>query len=105
MRKTKTKKKCLPDERVNVLGLDVVEGLDGVLDLALVRLDVDDEHEGVVVLDLLHRALGRQGKLDDAVLGHPRCLCVHATAVCPRTSNVKKTHTHTLNTTHVQNIR
>lgn len=70
----KKKKKAIssPDEGVDVLRLDVVEGLDGVLDLALVRLDVHDEDEGVVVLDLLHRALCREGELDDAVLVHLR---------------------------------
>ena len=32
--------------------------------------DVDDEDEGVVVLDLLHRGLRRQRVADDAVLVH-----------------------------------
>lgn len=62
---------CLPDEGVDLVGLDVVELLDGVADLALVRLDVNDEDEGVVVLDLLHRRLSVE-RVDDRAVGvHP----------------------------------
>lgn len=57
----------IPDEGVNLDGLDVVELLEGLLDLALVGLDVDDEDEGVVFLDLLHGALGVKGVEDDLV--------------------------------------
>lgn len=66
----------LPDEGVDILALDVVQRLDGVLDLPLVRLHIHDEHKGVVVLDLLHRALRRQREFDDSVLRHLRGLCV-----------------------------
>lgn len=61
----------IPDKGVDVLGLDVVQRLHGVLDLTLVRLHVHDKPERVVVLDHLHRALGRQWELDDPVLVHP----------------------------------
>ena len=47
--------------------VDIVQLLDGGLDLVLVGLDVADEDEGVVVLDLLHGGLGGQGVLDDVV--------------------------------------
>ena len=57
----------IPDEGVNLDGLDVVELLEGLLDLALVGLDVDDEDKGVVFLDLLHGALGVKGVEDDLV--------------------------------------
>ena len=61
----------LPDEGVDLGDVDIIQLLDGGLDLVLVGLDVADEDEGVVVLDLLHRRLGRQGVLDDVVSVHP----------------------------------
>jgi hypothetical protein len=59
-----------PDEGVDLEGLDVVELADGLLDLALVGLGVDDEDEGVVLLDLLHGRLGVQGVNDGAESVH-----------------------------------
>ena len=61
----------LPDESVDLGDVDIVQLLDRGLDLVLVRLDVADEDERVVVLDLLHRRLGRQRVLDDVVRVHP----------------------------------
>ena len=61
----------LPDESVDLGDVDIVQLLDGSLNLMLVGLDVADEDERVVVLDLLHRRLGRQGVLDDVVRVHP----------------------------------
>ena len=61
----------LPDEGVDLGDVDIVQLLDGSLDLVLVGLDVADEDKGVVVLDLLHSRLGRQGVLDDVVRVHP----------------------------------
>lgn len=58
----------IPDEGVDLDGVDVVELLQGVLDLSLVGLDVDDEDEGVVLLDLLHGALSVERVDDDLVL-------------------------------------
>lgn len=55
----------VPDEGVELDGLDVVEGLKSSLDLALVGLGVDDEDEGVVLLDHLHGALGVERVDDD----------------------------------------
>ena len=64
--------KCdLPDERVDLGGLDIVELLHRVLDLALVRADVSDEDEGVVLLDLLHGRLRVQWRDDRPELVHP----------------------------------
>ena len=48
----------IPDESVDLCGLDIPKLLYGVLDLALVCLDVDKEYEGVVLLDLFHGGLG-----------------------------------------------
>ena len=60
-----------PDQRVDLADLDVVQLLHSRLDLVLVGFDVGHEHEGVVVLDLLHRRLRRQGVLDDVMGVHP----------------------------------
>lgn len=59
-----------PDQSPDLGGLNIVQLLDGVLDLPLVALQVDDEDQGVVVLDLLHSALGVQRVLDDSELVH-----------------------------------
>jgi hypothetical protein len=77
-----------PDQRVDLLGLDVVHLLHGLLDLLLVGAHVDDEDERVVVLDLLHGGLGGErvlehlvvvelvaaGRAEARVLGHPGAL-------------------------------
>ena len=63
-----TMRQCIPDHGVDLDGVNVVEGLEGLLDLPLVRLDVDNEDQGVVLLNLLHRALGVEG-VDDDLLG------------------------------------
>lgn len=58
----------IPDEGVDLDGIDVVELLQGVLDLSLVGQSVDDEDEGVVLLDLLHGALSVE-RVDDDLVG------------------------------------
>lgn len=58
----------LPDEGVDLDGVNVVKLLQGLLDLSLVCLDVDNEDKGVVLLDLLHGALGVQWVDDNLVL-------------------------------------
>lgn len=42
-----------------------------MFDLVLVRLDIHDEHQRVVVLDLLHGGLCCQGELDDGIVVQP----------------------------------
>lgn len=59
---------ALPDEGVDLDGVDVVELLKSLLDLSLVGLGVDDEDKGVVLLNLLHGALGVERVDDDLVL-------------------------------------
>ena len=56
------------DEGVNLDGLDVVHLLNGILDLVLVGVDVDDEDEGVVGLNLGHGSLSGQGVVEDGEL-------------------------------------
>ena len=58
----------LPDQGVDLDGVNVVELLEGLLDLALVGLGVDDEDKGVVLLNLLHGALGVE-RVDDDLAG------------------------------------
>lgn len=60
------------DEGVDVGSLNVVELLEGSLDLALVGSAVDDEDEGVDLLDLLHGRLGVEGEQDGLVGVHAR---------------------------------
>lgn len=47
----------IPDQRVNLDSIDIIQLLQRLLDLPLVALDVHDKHKSVVLLDLLHRAL------------------------------------------------
>jgi len=56
------------DESVDLEAVDVVEGLEGLLDLPLVCLDVAHENQGVVLLNLLHGALGIE-RVDDDLVG------------------------------------
>lgn len=60
-----------PDQSVDFGHVNVVQLLDGVFDLVLVGLDVYDEHQRVVVLNLLHGRLCGQGELDDGVVVQP----------------------------------
>jgi hypothetical protein len=61
---------CIPDEGVDLDGVNVVKLLEGKLDLGLVGLDVDNEDEGVVLLNLLHGGLGVERVDNDLVLIH-----------------------------------
>ena len=56
------------DQRVDLGGLDVIYLADGLLNLSLVGGDVDNEHQSVVLLNLLHGGLGGQGVLDHVEL-------------------------------------
>lgn len=58
----------LPDEGVDLDGVNVVELLEGKLDLGLVGLDIDDEDQGVLLLNLLQGTLGVERVDDDLVL-------------------------------------
>lgn len=60
--------KHIPDEGVDLDSIDIVKLLQSLLDLSLVGLDIDDEYKGVVLLDLLHGALGVERVDDDLVL-------------------------------------
>ena len=55
------------DQGVDGHDVDVVQLLDGLLDLVLVGLEGDLEDKDVAVLDLLHRGLGGDWLLDDLV--------------------------------------
>jgi len=61
---------CLPDKSVDLGSLDIIETLDGILDLVLVGLDINEESQGVVFLNLLHGSLGVERLTNDTVLIH-----------------------------------
>jgi hypothetical protein len=56
------------DEGVDLDGVDVIKLLESELDLGLVGLDIDNEDEGVVLLNLLHGRLGVERVDNDLVL-------------------------------------
>jgi hypothetical protein len=58
----------IPDQCVYTISLDIVQSLDSLLDLVLVGTKIDNEDKGVVVLNLLHGALGGQGVAQDLEL-------------------------------------
>ena len=57
-----------PDQSVDLNTLYVVQLLNGVLDLPLVCLDIDNENQGVVLFNPLHGRLSVEGVDDDLVL-------------------------------------
>ena len=57
-----------PDQSVDLNTLHVIQLLDGVLDLPLVCLDVDDKNQGVILLNFLHGGLGIERMDDDLIL-------------------------------------
>lgn len=79
----------IPNEGVNLDGLDVVESLDGILDVVLVGTDIADEHKGVLILDLAHGRLGVQGELDDGVLVQGGGLGAGATSILGGTGQLE----------------
>lgn len=64
----KVKRLDIPDEGVDLDGINIVKLLQCLLDLSLVGLDINNEHKGVVLLDLLHGALGVERVDDDLML-------------------------------------
>ena len=56
------------DEGVHLPRLDLVKVLHSLLDLPLVRGQINNEHKGVVVLNLLHGTLSGEGEFDDGEL-------------------------------------
>ena len=62
------------DEGVDLGSLHIVELLDRVLDLTLVGLDVNDEHQRVVLFDLLHCGFRVQGRNNRPELIHTGCM-------------------------------
>jgi hypothetical protein len=74
------------DEGVDLDGGDVVLLLESRGDLALVGLDVDDEDEGVVLLDLLHGGLGVERVDEDLAGVHARLRWDRLAGVLGRTA-------------------
>ena len=66
------KGQCRPVESVDLGHVNIIQLLDSEFDLWFVRLLVNDEDKRVVVLDLLHCRLSRQGEADHLVLVQPK---------------------------------
>lgn len=58
----------IPDQRINLHAIDIIQLLQSLLDLPLVRLDIANKHQRIVLLDFLHRAFGIQRVDDDFVV-------------------------------------
>lgn len=54
----------LPDQRINLHAIHIIQLLQRFLYLPLVRLHITDKYQRVIFLNFLHRALGIQG-IDD----------------------------------------
>ena len=61
---------AVPDEGIYSLGLDAVQCLHSGFNLTLIGLNINNEHKGVVIFNLLHGRLGGQGELEDLVVIH-----------------------------------
>merc|ERR1719215_319496 len=57
-----------PDEGVYLGALNIIHGLDSLLDFLLGGLDVNNEDEGIDLLDFLHGRLCGQRVFDDRIL-------------------------------------
>jgi hypothetical protein len=64
----------IPDKGVDLDSVYIVELLQCLLDLSLVGLDVDDEDQGVVLLNLLHGTLSVERVDDNLVLIEARLM-------------------------------
>jgi hypothetical protein len=58
------------DQSVDVVSVNFVHLLDGILDLFLVGSGVNEENQSVAVLHLLHSSFGGDGVLNNGVLQH-----------------------------------
>ena len=56
--------KDIPDQRINLHAIHIIQLLQSLLDLPLVRLDITDENQRIVFLDFLHSAFRIQ-RVDD----------------------------------------
>jgi len=58
----------VPDQRIDLHTVHIIQLLERLLDLPLVRLNITDKNQGVVLLNLLHRTLRVQWVNDDFVV-------------------------------------
>jgi len=77
------------DQGVDLDAVNVVLLLEGGGDLALVGLDVDNEDEGVVLLNLLHRRLGVERVDEDGRRIHARSVGTRLAGVLGRARQLK----------------
>lgn len=62
------------NQGVDFGSLNIVKFFNGIFDLSLIRLYVNNKDEGVVLLDLLHRRLRVQWRDDGSELVHSWCM-------------------------------
>jgi hypothetical protein len=58
----------IPNESIYLDSVNIVQLLQCLLDLLLVRTDIADKNQSVIFLDLFHRTFGVQRMNDDFVL-------------------------------------
>lgn len=57
----------VPNQSIHRDAIHIVQFLQRLLNLSLVRLDIADENQRIILLDLLHRALGVERADNDLV--------------------------------------
>jgi len=48
---------AIPDKSINFQSVDIIQLLDGLLDLVLIGPDIDDKDKCIILLNLLHGTL------------------------------------------------
>ena len=64
----------LPNQRINLHAIHIIQFLQRLLDLPLVRLDITNENQRVILLNLLHRTLRVERVDDDFVVVEARLM-------------------------------
>ena len=62
----------IPDKRIDLYNINIIQLLQRILDLPLIGLDIDNEDERIILLNFLHGAFGVQGMHNDFVVVESR---------------------------------
>ena len=79
----------IPNKSIDLHSVDIIKFLKSQFNLTLVRLHIHDENQSVVLLDLLHRALGVEGVENDLVRIETRCMRNRLAGVLGRPGELK----------------